>query len=102
MPLPCPGVASIRSRTSTIAWLLACVMAGLSLAVPARAHEYWLAPAHYRAAAGELNSVSAFVGTGFRGEPKPYATTRSVRFVLEASRSADLSAGAVNGDLTWA
>jgi uncharacterized GH25 family protein len=81
---------------------LACGLAGLLLAAPAMAHEYWLAPARYHAAAGERNSVSAFVGTGFRGEPKPYATTRSLRLVLAAARTVDLSRAAVNGELTFA
>jgi uncharacterized GH25 family protein len=102
MPLPHKGEHWIRIRSSTIASTLVCAMVGVSLAAPARAHEYWLTPAHYRAAAGELNSASAFVGTGFRGEPKPYAATRSVRFVLAAARTVDLGTAAVNGDLTWA
>jgi len=70
--------------------------------VPAEAHEYWLTPSTYRAAPGEAVTLGAFVGTGFRGEPKPYATTRSVRFNLNGARTLDLSPAAGNGELTWA
>ena len=80
---------------------LLAVLAGL-VATPAGAHEYWLTPSRYHAARGETVTLSAFVGTGFRGEPRPYAATRSVRFGLTATRTADLSHAAVNGEMTWA
>jgi hypothetical protein len=38
------------------------------------------------------------VGTGFRGEVKPYATPRTVRFVLRGARDNDMSALPTNGD----
>jgi len=69
---------------------------------PASAHEFWLSPSHYRAAAGDKVSVSALVGTGFRGDPRPYATPRSVRFVVAAARTLDLTPAAVNGEIPWA
>ena len=71
-------------------------------AVPATAHEYWLQPSRYAAAAGDTVAVDAHVGTGFRGDPVPYAVTRSVHFVLQGSRRIDLSRAPINGDLTWA
>ncbi len=66
--------------------------------VPARAHEFWLAPSTYRAATGETVKLTIFVGTGFRGEIKPYAAPRAVRFVASAARVQDLRATSVNGD----
>ena len=42
-------------------------------APPAHAHEFWLAPSTYHAAAGDTVRVTAYVGTGFRGELKPFA-----------------------------
>ena len=85
-----------------IRWALAAGFALLSAAEPVAAHEYWLAPSSYRAAAGERVSVTAFVGTGFRGEPIPYPAPRVVRFVLTAARTLDLSPLALNGDIPWA
>ena len=69
-----------------------------ALATPARAHEFWLSPSSYRPAAGESVSIAMFVGTGFRGEVKPYAVPRSLRFVLRGPRESDLRGLATNGD----
>ena len=69
---------------------------------PAAAHEYWLAPSRYRAAAGDSIALAAFVGTGFRGEARPYATRRTVRFLARGPAPLDLTRGAENGGLTWA
>lgn len=68
----------------------------------ARAHEYWLEPSKYTAVANDTVIVRAFVGTGFRGELKPYAPTRIVRLELHAGTRRDLAGLAVNGDLAWA
>jgi uncharacterized GH25 family protein len=76
---------------------LACALPG-----SAAAHEFWLAPSKYRAAAGDTISVAAFAGTGFRGERKPYAATRSLRFTLHGAKDFDLRPLATNGDLTMA
>lgn len=82
---------------------LSLVVAAASLVAPAaRAHEYWLAPSRYHASAGERVSVTAFVGTGFRGEPRPYAAPRAVRFALATARTVDLTPVAAQGDPTWA
>jgi hypothetical protein len=70
----------------------------VAAASPALAHEFWLSPSTYRPAAGDLVSVSMVVGTGFRGEVKPYATPRTVRFVLRGARENDMSALSTNGD----
>jgi len=67
-------------------------------AAPASAHEFWLSPSTYRPSAGELVAVSMVVGTGFRGEVKPYATPRTVRFVLRGARESDLIGLPTNGD----
>src|SRR5437867_4063265 len=68
----------------------------------AAAHEFWLAPSSYRAAAGDTVAIAAFVGTGFRGERKPYAATRTLRFTLHGPRTFDLRPAATNGELTFA
>ncbi len=41
----------------------------LLLAVPAAAHEFWLAPSAFRPAAGRFIDVRLLVGDGFPGEP---------------------------------
>jgi uncharacterized GH25 family protein len=86
--------ASIRS-----AWIVAALAL---LPATAGAHEFWLSPSTYRPAAGEQVAISAFVGTGFRGEPKPYAASRALHFSARAARDIDLRRLAVNGDLTMA
>lgn len=78
------------------------LLALLVTAAPVSAHEYWLTPSRFRAAPGDAVTLGVFVGTGFRGEPKPFAATRSVRFELHGARRADLARAAVNGELTWA
>jgi len=82
---------------------IACVGLLIALgAAPAWAHEYWLAPLRYAAAQGDTIAIGAHVGTGFRGEPVPYAATRSLRFEIQSARRIDLSRAPLNGDLTWA
>jgi len=76
---------------------LACL-----LARPAAAHEFWLSPSTYRAAAGDTVRLGVLVGTGFRGEPKPYAAPRTLRFAWLGGRALDLTPVTLNGDLTWA
>ena len=68
----------------------------------AESHEYWLSTNTWRCAPGDTVVVRLMVGTGFRGEVKPYTTKRAVRFTFEGSRSIDLSAAAVNGENVWA
>jgi uncharacterized GH25 family protein len=67
-------------------------------AAPARAHEFWLAPSTYRAARGDSVLMKVFVGTGFRGEVKPYASTRVVAWAARAEKMDDLRETSVNGD----
>ncbi len=76
----------------------ALVALGLLAATTASAHEYWLAPSRYAAAAGDTVTVAAFVGTGFRGERKPYASPRAVRLEARGLKVRDLRSSAVNGD----
>ena len=78
------------------------VLLGLSLPLPASAHEYWLSPSTFHAAAGDTVGISAVAGTGHRGELKPFAPTRALRFLMRARRDADLIPLGVNGDLVWA
>lgn len=68
----------------------------------AQAHEYWLAPRTTHAGAGDTVGVRAFVGTGFRGELKPYAAPRAVRFEVRHARTLDLKQVALNGADEWA
>lgn len=72
------------------------------MAVGADAHEFWLSPSRYRAAAGDTLAVGARVGTGFRGESSPFSTTRTERFVLRGAGEEDLRRAAVNGVFQWA
>ena len=69
---------------------------------PAAAHEFWLAPSSYRAGPRDTLAVGAFVGTGFRGEARPYAAPRAKRFTVEAGRRDDLRPGVTSGERTWA
>ena len=83
-----------RSLLATL--LLTCALA--ALAAPAFAHEFWLAPSSYRPASGDTVKLSVFVGTGFRGELKPYAAPRVVTWRVHAAADQDLRTGSVNGD----
>ena len=76
---------------------IALALAALT-AAPAHAHEYWLAPSTYHATAGEHVQVTAYVGTGFRGELKPFAATRALRFIARGATLEDLRKTSVNGD----
>jgi len=65
---------------------------------PALAHEYWLAATRYRAARGEPVAISAWVGTGFRGDPKLYAASRTASLEMLTDRRADLTPLAAEAD----
>src|SRR5678809_1112809 len=77
------------------------VVAFLSLASPAAAHEFWLEPSRYATTPGAAVTVRALAGTGFRGEMKPWDPLRAVRFTARTSRVIDLGRAASPGDLTW-
>ena len=49
-------------------WLVWLLVSTALVPGAALAHEYWLSPSRYRAAAGDTIEVSACAGTGFRGE----------------------------------
>jgi uncharacterized GH25 family protein len=84
--------------------LLAASVTGVVLgaAVPCGAHEFWLAPSSYRAATGDSLAVGAFVGTGFRGEARPWAAHRVRRFFARDAAPLDLARVASGGSSTWA
>jgi hypothetical protein len=65
---------------------------------PAGAHEYWLAADRYTARRGDPVSISAWVGTGFRGEPKLYAASRTAQLDVQSDRRIDLSPLAAEAD----
>jgi hypothetical protein len=79
-------------------FLLLSALGALCPSGEARAHEFWLSPSSYRPAGGDVVSVSMIVGTGFRGEVKPYAAPRTVRFLLRAASESDLAGLSTNGD----
>jgi len=81
-----------RLRLATIACAL------LALAPRADAHEFWLAPSTYHAARGDSVRVKVFVGTGFRGEIKPYAAPRSVAWAVRSTQLDNLKPTTSNGD----
>ncbi len=78
--------------------LLAGACALAAAAAPARAHEFWLAPSTYHAAPGDSVQLRVYVGTGFRGELKPYATTRTIAWAAKTSRMEDLRSTTSNAD----
>jgi uncharacterized GH25 family protein len=84
----------------TIVRIVVTLWVGVA-AVPALAHEYWLAPNRYRAAAGDTITIGAWVGTGFVGMPRPYSRGRALRFERFDPDSSDLLTSGRNGDATW-
>jgi len=78
------------------------LLAAVTAASPAAAHEYWLAPSSYVVTAGRPVEVGALAGTGFRGERKPFAAPHCVRLLVRAARLLDLSKVARDGEYTWA
>jgi uncharacterized GH25 family protein len=82
--------------------LVLCAALAALFARSAAAHEYWLSPSAFSAAAGEAVSVGALAGEGFAGERKLYSTERAVRFVARARRELDLKPVAGRGDSVWA
>ena len=68
----------------------------------AGAHEFWISPSRYRASRGETVTVGGRVGTGFRGEQRPFAAERVVRFVLIGRQPVDLGPAAMTGNVNWA
>lgn len=87
-------------RTTRV--LLVCSLATVAATPTASAHEYWLAPSSYAAARGDTIAITAFAGTGFRGEPKACAPERMVRFEARDRRSVDLRPVARAGQRVWA
>jgi uncharacterized GH25 family protein len=83
---------------------LALLVAAGSNTVASRAwsHEFWLSPSRYRAAARDTVEISAFIGTGFRGDLKPYAATRVLHFQLRMAQVVDVAHLARNGDAIMA
>ena len=86
---------SFSTRHLVAAGALTALLVGA--AAPARAHEFWLWPDRFAAAAGETLNVRALVGTGFRGELKPYAAPRVKRLELRTNRVTDLRGIPLNG-----
>jgi len=70
--------------------------------LPAHAHEFWLTPSSYAAAKGDTISIACYVGTGFRGERKPYASPRTIGLTLRTLKNIDLTPATTNGDIVYA
>ena len=87
-----------------LSWLCCVAIDGSG---SASAHEFWIAPSRYEAGAptergsGGAIELSVVAGTGFRGERKPWSPDRSVRFVLRAARTLDLTRATTPGDMVW-
>ncbi len=71
------------------------------LALPARAHEFWLTPSRYVATPGHPIEVGAVAGTGFHGERQPWSPAHGVRLLARTARTFDLMRAASPGDLAW-
>lgn len=82
--------------------LPAVVSLAIAVTTPAAGHEYWLALAPWTAGVREDVSVHAFAGIGLKGEGKPYASSRVVRFVARTGVLIDLRDAASTGDMAWA
>jgi Domain of unknown function (DUF4198) len=96
-------LAALRGCAAALAFAAALVCAGaIGCVREADAHEFWLSPSRYEAAAGDTLSLAVLIGTGFRGEPRPWAGPRAIRFTLRSARVLDLRDAALNGDLEWA
>jgi uncharacterized GH25 family protein len=80
---------------------LSLLLAGI-FAPPVAAHEYWLAPSAYGVPVGQTLAVQAYVGSDFKGELRPFATTRTVRLEVLAKDRKDVKSQAINGDLDLA
>ena len=91
-------LAGMRARPLAL-WL---ALATMLAAVPAWAHQFWLAPSQYDATPGQTVQVSASAGTGFRGERKPWSPSHVIRFVARTAHDLDLTRAATIGDLVWA
>jgi uncharacterized GH25 family protein/hydrogenase/urease accessory protein HupE len=101
--LPFPGGGRAAwGRIAAAAATAACVASALAAVTPAAAHEHWLAATRSGPAPHDTVEIRAWVGTGFRGEPKAYAARRARRFEVHAARTIDLRPLAVNGDLVFA
>jgi len=85
-----------------ISFCSACLGAVLFVPTCADAHEYWLSLDRWHAPAGQEVALSSLSGTGFRGERKPYAPERVVKFVARTGVLLDLRRSGESGELTWA
>ncbi len=59
-----------------------CALLGLVLALPAAAHDFWIAPSTFRPAPGQKVAVHLRVGDAFPGDPVPRMSQRIERFAL--------------------
>jgi uncharacterized GH25 family protein len=71
---------SLARAAARAAAASALVALGAIAPAVARAHEYWLATSPAAPAPGDTVAVRSYVGTGFRGDLRPWLAERAVRF----------------------
>lgn len=91
----------MRNRAVLVASLVGAMLTGIGPR-SASSHEFWLSPSTYAPTHGDTVTMRVYVGTGFRGEPKPYATKRTLEFTMQGERRIDLAPQVTNGELRWA
>ena len=84
-------------RTAVLATVLLALTSGLALA-----HQFWLNVSAHTPKPGEQVVVGALSGTGFQGEPRPWANQRCVEFAWHASSRLAITPHAEDGDTRWA
>jgi uncharacterized GH25 family protein len=100
MAIPLPGpLRRCHAAACVLAFMVpvSCLSSAAALA-----HEFWLTCRTWSPAPGETVEIGACVGTGFRGERRPFRSARCTRFVARAARTCDLQELAREGDTTWA
>ena len=90
------ALAPWRRRGALLAALLLVM-----LAMPARAHEYWLTLTDLTPKLGQTVEIGAASGVGFRGEAKLWDPQRAVEFAWHSQRRFSLAPMAPEGEARW-
>ena len=79
-----PEPRAVEEMMTRRSWILPMLLPALFALAPAAAgaHEYWLAPSLWSAAAGDTVSFGALAGEGFAGERKRLVPERAIRLVV--------------------
>lgn len=94
------GSIGRATRRAPVRFLL---MLGLLL-LPgvAQAHEFWLMPSTYFPGPSDTVCITAWVGTGFRGDGRTFSPERCIDFRLLGKSARSLSTPAAENDSVWA